>query len=267
MTWLLVRTYAAQVVGYDSTHDVAVLQLQGASGLRVAKIATSSPSVGEAVVAIGNAGGSGGTPTSAGGSILALGQSITANDELHATSEQLSGLIEVNANIQSGDSGGPLVNSAGEVIGMDTAASVGFTFQSPGNQGFAIPISHATLIADQIDAGRGSPDVHVGRTAFIGVGVVPQGQQGLGFPGFGTPYPNIAGADIQSTINGGPAAAAGIGQGDVITSLGGHRVASGSELTHLLVPHHPGDRVEVGWVDPYGQSHQAVIRLANGPPA
>jgi len=82
-----------------------LVQLQGASGLTTAKLAPSA-SRWEAVVAIGNAGGTGGTPTSAGGSITALHQSITANDELDGGSEQLSGLIEVNANIEAGDSGG-----------------------------------------------------------------------------------------------------------------------------------------------------------------
>ena len=152
------ETYSATVVGYDLGRDVAVLQLQGASGLKTAQLATSKPSIGEAVVAIGNAGGTGGTPTSAGGSITALGQSITASDELTGSSEQLSGLIEVNANVEAGDSGGPLVNAAGQVIGMDTAASQSFAFSAQGNAGFAIPISAAIPIAKDIEAGRGRRD-------------------------------------------------------------------------------------------------------------
>ncbi len=118
------KTYKATVVGYDKSHDIAVLQLQGASGLKTAKIGDSSKAtVGESVVAIGNAGGTGGTPSAAGGSIIALNQQITASDELGGASEQLTGLIEVNADVQPGDSGGSLVNSAGQVIGIDTAAS------------------------------------------------------------------------------------------------------------------------------------------------
>ena len=118
------KTYKATVVGYDKSHDIAVLQLQGASGLKTAKIGDSSKAtVGESVVAIGNAGGTGGTPSAAGGSIVALNQQITASDELGGASEQLTGLIEVNADVQPGDSGGSLVDSAGQVIGIDTAAS------------------------------------------------------------------------------------------------------------------------------------------------
>ncbi|MGC8626171.1 MAG: S1C family serine protease [Acidimicrobiales bacterium] len=273
------KTYGAKVLGYDNTHDVAVLQLEGASGLQTAKLANSSKvAVGQAVVAIGNAGGVGGTPTSAGGSVLALDQSITAADQLDGTSEQLSGLIETNANIQSGDSGGPLVNVAGQVLGMDTAASTSFAFQTQGNQGFAIPINNAIAIARQVVAGKGSADVHIGPTGFLGVGVVsnPGDLSGLpNFPGFsevpgsssGTTYPDVPGADIENVVSGGPAATAGVTGGSVITSLDGHAVTSGMQLTHLLVPHHPGNRVELGWVSPSGQSHRAMVTLASGPPA
>ncbi len=174
------KSYSASVVGYDAAHDIAVLQLQGASGLQTAKLGDSSTaSVGESVVAIGNAGGTGGTPTSAGGSITALNQSITAGDDLGGTSEQLSGLIQVNADIQAGDSGGSLVDSAGQVVGMDTAASTssGSFMQSSGNQGFAIPINEALSTASQIESGQGSATAHVGATAFLGVLISPPGEQ------------------------------------------------------------------------------------------
>ena len=119
------HTYKATVVGYDKTKDIAVLQLQNASGLQTVTFGDSSTvTVGQQVVAIGNAEGKGGQPSVVTGSVTALNQSITASDEGSASnSEQLSGLIQTNAPIQPGDSGGPLVNSAGQVIGIDTAAS------------------------------------------------------------------------------------------------------------------------------------------------
>jgi len=118
------KTYKATVVGYDQSHDVAVLQLSGASGLTTAATGNSSTvKVGDNVVGLGNAGGADGTPSVAAGTVTALNQSITASDEGSGSSEQLSGLIQTNANIQPGDSGGPLVNSYGQIIGMDTAAS------------------------------------------------------------------------------------------------------------------------------------------------
>jgi len=132
------HTYTAKVVGYDKTDDIAVLQLQGASGLATVSPGNSSQvTSGEQVVALGNAGGKGGTPSVAAGTITALNQSITASDDDGSSSEQLSGMLETNANIQPGDSGGPLVNTAGQVVGIDTAASTGTetpSGQSPSGQ-------------------------------------------------------------------------------------------------------------------------------------
>ena len=97
------KTYKATVVGYDESHDIAVLQLSGASGLTTATTGDSSTvGVGNSVVALGNAGGVGGTPSVAAGSVTALNQSITASDESSSSSEQLKGLIETNAGIQAG---------------------------------------------------------------------------------------------------------------------------------------------------------------------
>jgi S1-C subfamily serine protease len=116
------KTYQASVVGYDSTHDIAVLQLKDASGLSTATTGDSSKvALNDSVVGIGNAGGVGGAPSYASGKVTGLNQQITATDESGGNPEQLSGLIQVDANIQPGDSGGPLVNSAGQVIGVDTA--------------------------------------------------------------------------------------------------------------------------------------------------
>jgi S1-C subfamily serine protease len=130
------KTYKATVVGYDQSHDVAVLQLSGASGLTTASTGDSSTvNTGDNVVALGNAGGKGGTPSVATGQVTALNQSITASDEGAGTSENLTGMIQTDANIQAGDSGGPLVNEHGQVIGMDTAASSSFQMGGSGQFG------------------------------------------------------------------------------------------------------------------------------------
>jgi S1-C subfamily serine protease len=261
------KTYKATVVGYDKTQDIAVLQLQDASGLKVAKIGSStSATVGEAVVAIGNAGGTGGTPSAAGGSIIALNQPITASDELGGTSEQLTGLIEVNADVEPGDSGGSLVNSAGQVIGIDTAASGtngeedGFdTSSDTGNEGFAIPINEALTIARQMVAGTASATVHIGSTAFLGVELATSDSS------FGSSI--TSGAEIAGVIDGGTAAAAGLAEGDVITTLGGHTVDSATTLSTLMNGYHAGTKVELGWTDTNGQSHTATVTLGSGPSA
>jgi S1-C subfamily serine protease len=248
------QKYTATVVGYDRSHDVALLKLQGASGLRTASLGNSAKvTLGETVVGLGNAGGVGGTPSSAPGQVTAVNQTIKAQDESNGTTEQLTGLIETNSNIQPGDSGGALVDSNGQVIGVDTAASTGFSFQTQGNQGFAIPINQATSLSDQIRAGKASATIHIGPTAFLGVEI--DTTQGSG------------GALVSRILPGGAAAAAGVVNGSVITSLGGASVDSPAALTNLIGHYHPGDRVSIGWTGPGGQSHTTTVTLASGPAA
>lgn len=270
------KTYKASVVGYDQSHDVAVLQLSGASGLTTATTGNSSSvDIGDKVVALGNAGGKGGTPSVAEGQVTALNQSITASDEGSGTSENLTGMIETNANIQSGDSGGPLVNDHGEVIGVDTAATSsyrlggdggfgngGFGSQGSGSQGsqqstthgYSIPINTALSIANQIEGGHGSSTVHIGQTAFLGLEISPANSP-------------IGGVVLAGTAPGTAAARAGLTQGDVVTSVAGQQVSSGSDIQHILVGHHPGDKISIGWTDPSGQSHTATLTLTSGPAA
>ncbi|WP_414172911.1 S1C family serine protease [Clavibacter tessellarius] len=100
------KAYVGKVVGTDATNDVAVLKLEGASGLTPAKIDTDGVQVGEAVTGVGNAGGTG-TLTAASGSVTALGQSVTTQSEGTAAGETLTDLIQTDAPIVSGDSGGP----------------------------------------------------------------------------------------------------------------------------------------------------------------
>jgi S1-C subfamily serine protease len=254
------RTYKATVVGYDRSKDIAVIQMSGASGLKTAKIGDSSTAaVGAGVVAIGNAGGTGGTPSAAGGTIVALDQQIVASDAGDSTSERLTGLIETNADIQPGDSGGPLVNTAGEVIGIDTAASGGYSFQTNGSQGFAIPMDTAMALVSQIEDGNASATVHIGPTAFLGVGMASSGSFGGGA--------TTSGATISGVLSGTPAAHAGLVAGDVITSVDGQAVDSPSGLSALLGTHKPGDHVSIGWTDQAGRRHSTTVQLATGPSA
>ena len=250
------QTYPATVVGYDRGHDIAVLKLQGASGLATATTGDSSQvAVGDAIIGIGNAGGDGGAPDVAPGTVTALDQTITASDQSGANAQQLTGLIQVNANIQPGDSGGPLVNSAGQVIGVNTAASARYQFNRGGGpaavQGFAIPINQAMSIVDQIESGNGSATVHIGGSAMLGVSVTD--------PGAGQ------GAAVAQVLSGGPAAQAGLAAGDVIVSLDGQAVDSATALTGLMDRHHPGDTVTVTWLDQEGQQHTGSAKLATGP--
>jgi S1-C subfamily serine protease len=263
------QTYAADVVGYDRSHDVAVLQLQDASGLQTVPLGDSSTvALGESVTALGNAGGAGGAPHVAPGQVTALDQTITAASSDGSDAEQLNGLIQTDADIQPGDSGGTLVNDSGQVIGMDAAAgpaSAGYDGLSTGTQGFAIPINDALEIVKQIEDGNASATVHIGATGYLGVEIIPVDQSSGG-------YGSIAGSQASGAILGGvasgyPAEQAGLAQGDVITSVDGQTVASATDLTDLLTAHHPGDSVQLGWIDASGQTHTAAVALVSGPPA
>lgn len=260
------ETYPATVIGYDGAHDVAVLQLQGASGLPAAVIGNSSTvEIGDRVAAIGNAGGRGGTPSIVAGTVSALNQSATVADEITGGVERLAGLIEFAGDIQPGDSGGPLVNAAGEVIGVNTAGAAG-TRSAPGGDGLAIPIDDALAISTQIRAGNPSATSHIGATGVLGILV-----QDTGAPGRHArlPYRHhgaVPGAAVTGIVPGSPAEQAGLVAGDVIVSLDGTAIDSPSTLVSVLTAHHPGDSVQVVWVDPAGQQHTVTVVLAPGPP-
>ena len=250
------RTYQAKVVGYDRSEDVAVLQLENASGLKTVSTGNSSTvKVGDSVVGLGNAGGQGGDPSVAAGAVTALDQDITASDESSGSSEQLTGLIEVNADIQSGDSGGALASASGQVVGMNTAASTGYSMgprggrTASGGTGYAIPINQALDIAHRIESGTASDTVHIGSSAFLGVSVSDAGQ----------------GALVQQVVPGGAADQAGLAAGDTVTAINGKTVDSATTLTNLMDTFHPGDTVTLTWVDESGQQQSGSATLAEGP--
>lgn len=247
------HTYTATVAGYDRSHDVALLRLEGAQGLATAPLDTSGQlSVGQQVAAVGNAGGTG-SLTTAPGTISALNQSITASDQSSGSSEQLTGLIQVNANVRPGDSGGPLVDSSGKVVGIVTAAGSAYEFRGGASTtaGFAIPIAAALSIGKQIASGQASSTVHIGATAQLGVEVGSTSA--------------ADGAAVLGVLPGEPAQAAGIATGDVITSFGGSAVDSPNTLVMLIDRDHPGQAVVVGWTDGFGQNRSATVTLGTGP--
>jgi len=247
------HTYTARVVGYDTKADVAVLQLQKASHLKTLTTDNASNlKLGARVTAVGNAGGTG-RLTSSRGNVTGLHRSITVQGD-SGTTEQLTGLIETNAALQPGDSGGPLLNSAGRVVGIDTAASSSSPFASASRDGYAIPIGKATTIAKQIVSGRSSATVHIGATAFLGA----QLGNSSSFGG--------QGATIVGVVPGAPAAAAGLVPGDVIVAVAGRAVSGPSDIAPIILARKPGDKVTVTYFDASGQSQSAIVTLAGGPP-
>lgn len=272
------NTHPAKVLGYDVADDVALIQIEGVSGLPTAPLGNSSSlSVGDPIVAVGNAGGRGGTPSVVTGTVTALDQQITASDPDGSNAETLSNLVQVNANIVPGDSGGPLVDANTKVIGMNSAASsggngfgFGFSGGSSSSEGYAIPIENALAIAKKIASGDGGDNIHVGATRAV-LGVQVQNNLALGgngrFGGSSGDDTSGQGASVVGVQADSGAAAAGIQEGDVITAINGTRVSSASELTHEIVTFAPKDKVNVEWVDQSGQSHHASVVLGSGPPA
>jgi len=288
------QAYPAQVLGYDATDDVALLRLQGASGLPTESFGNSSQvRLGTPVLALGNAEGRGGA-TPAAGIINALNRSIQASDEGSDTTENLNHMLQTNAQIQQGDSGGALANNAGQVIGMITAANsaTGHGGSSGGTLGFAIPINSALTIARQIASGQASATVYIGVPGFLGVVVAtstsssPQQQaadaaQGGGRAAaggssscqFGSQQggpptriaPTAAGALVIGVLCITAAMSAGMQPGDVITSVAGQPITTPGSLTGVTGKYHPGDVVTVIWVSLDGIQHTTRMQLGPGP--
>ncbi len=256
----------ASVLGYDISDDVALIRVKGVSGLPTISTSSGNVSVGDSVIALGNALGRGGAPAVVTGTVTGVHQTITASDDNGANAETLHNLIETNAPIEPGDSGGPLVDRNGRVIGMDAAASTGSGFgfrQAASSQGYAIPISQALSIAHQIQSGNETSSVHVGGRGIMGVGL-DTGSNGFGFGSGGS---GTNGAVVGQVESGSPADRAGIQSGDTITSVDGHSILSATDLTNVMNEHHPGDRVTVTWSDQSGNSNHARVTLESGPPA
>jgi S1-C subfamily serine protease len=232
------RRYAARVVGYDIADDLAVLQLRGATNLRTVTIGSSATlAVGASVTAIGNSGGFG-RLISVRGRVIRLRKSVIVENE-SGERHRLTGLIETNAALRPGDSGGPLLDSAGRVVGINTAAS-------PFGHAYAIPIATATRVTTQIVTGKASPRVHIGATALLGV--------------------QVQGTTVADVVPGSPAEAAGIKPGDVLISIGGKRVTGEASITSAVLTFRPGQVVAVVYRDETGARRTARVKLALGPP-
>ena len=168
------QNYRATVVGTDAKDDVAVLQLNNANGLSVVQPATTAAEVGDAVTAVGDAGGSASTFSTASGTVTALDQSITTRNQDGSASEKLSGLIEISNDVIPGDSGGATYDDEGDVVGMTTAASSG----DSDVVGYAVPIAKVVSIADDLENGTVNARYEYGNPAFLGVGLAGTGTDG-----------------------------------------------------------------------------------------
>ena len=229
----------ATLIGYDQTKDVALLKINTASNLPTVTFGDSAKAVvGDSVVAIGNALGlSAGTPTVTQGIVSALGRQVTAGG-IGTQTETLQNMIQTDAAINSGNSGGPLIDTAGQVIGMNTAvAGTSSDGTSSQNIGFAIPAASVESLLPELQKG--------GQTGngggYLGVDITtltPALRQQYGF----TP---TTGAVILTVVAGSPAAKAGLVQGDVIVNIDGTAIASSEDLQKLVQKDKPGQTITI----------------------
>lgn len=237
---------AARVLGADPISDIAVIKVDK-SGLTPIKVGTSDNlAVGQDVIAIGAPLGLQGTVTT--GIISALNRPVSTQREGDTTS--VIDAIQTDAAINPGNSGGALVNARGALIGVNTAIATlgggsGGEEQQSGSigLGFAIPIDQAIRVANELrDTGKAT---HAG----LGVSVRPSTD------------PNSPGALIADVQAGGPAAAAGIPKGAIVTKIDDRNIATGDALVAAVRSHNPGDRVQVTYTAG-GQTKTVTVQLA-----
>ena len=227
------RQFAGTTYGIDTLTDLAIVKIE-ATELPAAPVGTSADlEPGQLAIAIGNPLGYENTVTT--GVVSGLGRQIRASDASQTSAETLRNLIQTDAAINPGNSGGPLVNSAGQVIGVNTAVNT----EAQG-LGFAIPVDVAKPIMQQ--ALDGQPLVR----PWIGVYYVPidpavAADRNLSVDNGVLIARTDGGSEV--VIPGSPAEAAGLRAGDIITALDGEQIDAETDLSMLLLPLSPGDTI------------------------
>lgn len=238
------QTFDATYVGGDAVADVAVLRLEGASGLTTVDLSDEAARVGDEITAVGDAGGDGGSLTAAPGTVSALGQDITV-EVSDGSSARLTDLIQMDAYVVPGDSGGAVLDEDGDVVGMNVAASSG----SRDVTGYAIPVATVEAIVDQIEAGDESGDIELGYSGYLGVGLDPSASSAL----------------VAQVVDDTAAEQAGLAVGDTITAVDGESVRSADALRSAIAAHDPGEQVTISWTTSAGSAESATVTLGEGP--
>ena len=230
------NSVSAQIKGTDADNDLAVIAVQKTDvpddtmeQIKIASMGSSNDLVvGEQVVAIGNALGYGQSVTS--GYVSALDRTIDTDG-----SSTASGLIQTDAAINPGNSGGALLNMNGEVIGINSAK---FADETVEGMGFAIPVATAQPILDDLMSRETRSKVSEDKAAYIGIScteVSAEVSQMYGIP---------TGVFVAEVTKGGPAEAAGIQSGDIVTKIDGTKITSYSELTEQLAYYAAGETID-----------------------
>lgn len=237
-------TYDARVVGFDQVEDVALLQLDGASGLTTVTTDDDTVNVSDAVAAVGNANGRS-RLSKAAGQVTGLDQDLTvSSDSPWGAEEDLTGLIATDANAVPGDSGGPMFDSEGEVLGMTTAGSV------KEGTSYAVPIATALRVVATIEAGSDVGTTRVGPAGFLGIQVATTGQTNRG-------------VTITEVVDGSPADSAGVTKGSTLTKVGGTSITADTNVASVIRALEPGQQATIAWITPSGTAKQATVKLAS----
>jgi serine protease Do len=251
------RDFKGSVYGNDTLTDLAILKIDGASGLTPAPMGDSSTiQVGELAIAIGSPLGVDYPNSVTSGIVSALGRDITVASDVSSGGTNLHGLIQTDAAINPGNSGGPLVDASGRVIGITTALA-----DSAQGIGFAIPIDIAKPIMQQALAGE-----NLSRP-FIGISYMPI-DRGLAAKnnlpldhGAWIHAEDQTGNPIEAVVAGGPADKAGIKTGDIVTSIEGQAIDPTHPLEDILVHYAPGRTISV---ELYRDGKYTTVRLTLG---
>ncbi len=231
------RIFDGTVFGTDPLTDLAVVKID-ATDLPVAPIGTSADlERGQLAIAMGSPLGTSYQNTVTTGVVSGLGRQIQAGNASQTSSETLNNLIQTDAAINPGNSGGPLVNSAGQVIGVDTAVAT-----NAQGIGFAIPIDVAKpLLQQAIDGVR--PFVR----PWIGVYYVPVTKQVAAENNLeidsGGVWVSPPSSGQPAVFPDSPAAKAGVKDGDIIVEIDGQPINAEHDLSAAIIPHMPGDKV------------------------
>ena len=238
------RTAPFTVVGADPTSDIAVIKVQGVSGLTPISLGSSSDlRVGQSVVAIGSPLGLAGTVTT--GIVSSLNRPVSTTGESGNQNTVLDA-IQTDAAINPGNSGGALVNMSGQLVGVNSAiATLGA--DSPDAQsgsiglGFAIPVDQAKRIADEL--------ISTGKATHASLGIQVTSDKG-------TP-----GAKVVDVVQGGAAANAGVPKNVTVTKVDDRPINSADALVAAVRSKAPGDKVALTYQDPNGGSRTVQVTL------
>ena len=238
------REYKAHLVGRDPATDIAVVKVDGGPFPFVDFEDSAKPRVGDWVVAVGNPFGLGGTATA--GIVSALGREDVADSPL-------LDYMQIDAPINRGNSGGPTFDTAGRVVGVNTAI-----FSPSGGSvgiGFDIPAAVASSIAHQLIAKGRVDHGYLGATIQQ---ITPDLAASLGVD-------TTDGAIIDALATGGPAQRAGLRQGDVVVAVNGKAVRSPTQITRAIAFSSPGDRLDLTVLRD-GRTQNLVARAGLRPP-